>query len=193
MKHRLFIAINLDPQARAAIVRAEKDIENVFDRKQGERIRFMPEENWHITISFLGTQDDADLVAIMGAMRETVKNFSAINISFMEITYMPQRNNPRMIWLQTSRTTNQALGEIKDSLEHLLGAAGVRFEQEPGAFSGHITLARFQNGMSHADLPPIERALRVNYTGTSLDLMESELNRSGPRYTVLQKFFFFEA
>ena len=99
MKRRLFIAMNLAPRSRAAIGKIEKEIEGSFGREWDERVRFMPDENWHITISFLGTQDDAELTAIMNAMRATAENFSPVDISFTEIAYGPQPESPRMIWL----------------------------------------------------------------------------------------------
>lgn len=190
MKRRLFISIDLDPQARRAIQKIEKDIEDAFGSEGAGRASFMPDENWHITISFLGTQDDADLTAIMGAMRRTAENFSTPDISFTEVAYAPQKNNPRMIWLKTSRETSEELGKIKKALEDLLAGAGIRFERESRAFSGHITLARFGNSMGSGNLPKIERTVRINCIGASLDLMESELSRTGAKYTVLQEFPF---
>lgn len=193
MKRRLFIAFNLDPRMRAVIGKIAHDIEDAFGRERGEQLRFMPEENWHITITFLGTQDDADLTAIMGAMRKAAEGFPVFDISFTNVAYGPQKNNPRMIWLRASDATSRALGAMKKSLELLLGEAGVRFDQEARAFSGHITLARFLGSAPRGDLPPIERTITVGCTGTSLDLMESELDRHGARYTVLQEFPFREA
>ena len=192
MKRRLFIAINLDPRVRQAIEGVEKDIEDVFGWEREEQVRFTPEENWHITISFLGTQDDADLPLIMEAMRETTKHFPVIDISFTEVAYMPQRNNPRLICLGASQATNRALGEVKNSLGHLLAVVGIRSEQKPGAFSGHITLARLWSDASQVNLPPVERSIAINFDGTTLDLMESELDREGAVHTLLQKFPFAE-
>lgn len=192
MKRRLFIAVNLDARTRAAISKAEKDIEDAFGWERGDAVRFMPEENWHITVSFLGTQDDADLTAIMGAMRKTAGHFSPADISFTDIAYAPQKDNPRMIWLRASKDTSMALGKIKIFLEDLLDEAGVRFEREARAFSGHITLARFPNAARTSDLPQIERNIRITSVGTSLDLMESETGPHGAQYAVLQKFPFQE-
>jgi 2'-5' RNA ligase len=193
MKRRLFIAVNLDPRTRAAIGKIEKDIEDGFGRDWDGRIRFMPDENWHITVSFLGTQDDADLTAIMRAMRAAAEEFSPVDISFAEIAYAPQKDTPRMIWLRTAAATSRTLGDLQSSLERHLDAAGVRFERESRAFSGHITLARFLASAPRGDLPAIERKIKVGCTGASLDLMESELDRSGAKYTVLQEFPFKEA
>jgi 2'-5' RNA ligase len=190
MKRRLFIAVNLDEQARRAIGRIEKDTEDAFTREKEWDIRFMPEENWHVTVSFLGTQDDASLTDAMSAMRAAAKNFSPVNIVFTEIAYAPQKDHPRMIWLRTSRETSAAFGEIKEFLEDRLAESGVRFERESRAFSGHITLARFQNTMAPDGLPKIERTVALHCAGISLDLMESELGRNGATYTVLQRFPF---
>ena len=38
------------------------------------------------------------------------------------------------------------------------------------------------------DLPQVERKLAINCTGMSLDLMESELDKGGAKYAVLQEF-----
>lgn len=192
MKRRLFIAINLDAQARKAIGNIEKNIEGAFARGQAERVRFTPEENWHITVSFLGTQDDASLTGIMAAICKVADEFSAVDISFVEIAYVPKRDDARMIWLKTSRKASRALGDLRNTLENLLDNEGVRFGRESRGFSGHLTLARFSGVVPAHDLPPIERMIKVNCAGTSLDLMESELERKGARYTVLQKFPFSE-
>ena len=190
MKRRLFIAINIDPQARRAIGKIEKEAEDAFGREWGTRIRFMSEENWHITISFLGTQDDASLTAIMEAARGAANRFPAPDISFAEVSYAPKKDNPRMIWIKTSPATSLELGEIKNALEGFLNDAGVRFEREARTFSGHITLARLEGGGALGGLPPVERKLVIHCTGASLDLVESQLDRGGAKYAVLQEFPF---
>ncbi len=190
MKRRLFIAIDIDANVRRAVARIEKDMENVLGNGQDGLVRFVPEENWHITISFLGTQDDASLTAIMAAARKAAENFSAPEISFTEIVYAPQKKNPRMIWLKTSQASSKELGAIKNYLEDLLAEEGVRFEQESRMFSGHVTLARFPSSMPNDTLPAIERTLSLHCTGKSLDIMESELDRNGAKYSILQRFSF---
>ena len=190
MKRRLFIAINLDPRTLAAIDKIARGIEDSFGREYGDTIRFVPKENWHITVSFLGTQDDADLSLILTAMRETAEHFSAFDISLAEIAYAPNKDNPRMIWLKTAHATSAILEKLRRSLEDHLADRGIRFEHEARAFSGHITLARFANGASKADLPSIERHFAIECAGSSLDLMESEMDSRGATYSVLQKFPF---
>lgn len=193
MKRRLFIAINLDPRIRTAIGRIARNIEESSGREYVKNISFVPPENWHITVSFLGTQDDADLVPIMQAMRATAGDFSVAEISFAEIAYVPRRDSPRMIWLTTSSDTSGSLGKIRGSLEDRLAIAGIRFEHEARPFSGHITIARFASNASVTNVPPAERSIDLHCLGTSLDLMESELTPGGAKYTVLQEFPFSEA
>jgi len=190
MKRRLFIAIDLDPRVRRTVAQIEKEIGDAFGNNQKELVRFVPEENWHITLSFLGTQDDASLTAIMAATRRTAENFSAPEISFAKIAYAPQKKNPRMIWLQTSPSSSGELGTIQSFLQRLLTEGGIRFEQESRMFSGHVTLARFPSGISNDKLPSIERTLSLHYVGASLDIIESELDPRGARYSVLQQFSF---
>lgn len=189
MKHRLFVAVNLDEGAKKSVEKFVNELKARMPWEFSRNIRFAPAANWHPTLSFLGYHDDADIGAIMEAARKTANEFSALKISFVGAAYSPRKGRPRMIWLLTDKESERELAEIKSVLEDNLEDIGVRFRRETRPFTGHLTLARFGADISMDELPSIEeRGISFGFQADSLDLMESELKRGGAEYTILQKF-----
>jgi 2'-5' RNA ligase len=186
MRRRLFFALNLD----AVTVNAVKRIQSELEGKLVREVRFMPPENWHITVSFLGEQDDAHLIGIMNAARAAAKHFQPIGIAFERILYGPPGKFSRMIWMETGRETSRNVNELKTFLENRLASEQVPFQKETRPFTGHITLARFVEKIGKDSLPYIEKPVHLKFVAESLDLVESELKKTGAEYTVLQNFPF---
>jgi len=185
---RLFIAINLSEEIRSGLTRIITRINADF--------RWIPPENWHLTLVFLGSQPDEAIIPILEAIKQTAQNFPEPEIEFEKIIFAPPGREPRMIWLLGSKQTSQILGEIKNNLENNLIENGVRFKIENRQFHSHLTLARFNFGMSDTPAnitvvgqPSIKK---LSFTTESLDLMESILKPSGAEYEILTRVDFNE-
>jgi len=183
MRKRLFIAINLPEEVKDKI---ESTIEKIRFEFTGD-IRFVERENWHITVAFLGWQEDGAIGPILDGVKKTTEEFEAQEIEITDIDYGPKNKPPRMIWLNGSIKTSKKLAEIKNILEDKLIDGGVVFGREHHILSVHITLARLQ---TPDDLPAIKTDLNLKFTAMGLDLMESGLHRSGAEYDILQRFPF---
>ena len=178
MKKRLFIAINIPEKIKdriegkivslREISRGEKKIRRSFQND----IRFLDRSNWHITITFLGYQEDLALAPIVKSMKSAAENFSAPEIEFTDISYGPKDGPKRMIWLNGSEKTADQLAGIKNTLEDSLIDNGVRFKQEHRKMRVHVTLARFQ---PTRDLPEMRISTDQNVNNISVNL------RSNPR------------
>ncbi len=180
------MAVNLDERTLDSI---ENLVLAIKRRMPG--VRFVPRENWHITLSFLGYQEDDDILKITRSLRRAVDNFEDQDIKLDEISYGPPGKTPRMIWIGTDRATSENLSRIKKALEEEMLDSGVNFKGEGRNFNGHITLARFMLGREEREgLPPLNEKTQLSFTAEGIDLMESELKRDGAEYTVLQKFPF---
>ncbi len=192
---RLFIAVNLPDEAKNKI----RLIIEKLKEQGGERMRFLPPENWHITLTFLGYQPDEALPAISKSLREVADNFFAhqegrrkegFNIRFSEVAYAPPGKLPRMIWLVADKATSQIISGTKNNLEDKLEQGGVRFRREDRQYNAHITLTRFEN-QSAENLPELsvgKSILPIIFWCFSLDLMESHLKRTGAEYDILSAF-----
>lgn len=189
MHHRVFVAINPDEQTIAKIGELVNECREKLPSGIERQIRFLPPENWHITLSFLGYQDEVDIEKIKTALAEAAKSHIAFEVKIEKLIWGPPDKVPRMIWLSGDSTTSKKLGEIKNHLEDILEASGVPFDRESRHFNAHITLARFDLRLPRPK-PEIEKGVDLRFGAKSLDLMESKLERGGAKYTVLQKFSF---
>jgi len=193
MSHRLFFALNFNGwMAHETEALAEE-----LRRTLGARIRIIPPENWHITVSFLGVQEDGQFTGIMRAAQSAAKRFKPIRIDFERIQCGPRQDDPRMLWLAADDASSGRIGLLKQALEDGLVAERVPFHRETRPFRGHITLVRFGEDELHTGnqlkILKFDEPLNLNFIAESLDLMESSLTSSGSEYVVLQKFMFEQA
>ncbi|PIR06912.1 RNA 2',3'-cyclic phosphodiesterase [Candidatus Jorgensenbacteria bacterium CG_4_10_14_0_8_um_filter_39_13] len=182
---RLFVAFNLPPEIIDQISSLMKITQPLF--KYG--VRFLPPENWHLTLVFLSYQDEKNLSLVQEAIKNTVSQVSQPpQIELKELVYGPLSKTPRMIWLTTSEKTSQELNEVKNILEEELQKQGLKWKIENRKFQGHLTLARFFKYLKAGELPPLKKiAEPMEFEAESIDLMSSTLQRSGAVYEPLLK------
>lgn len=113
MKNRFFIAINIPDGIKDKIETALDRIRFNFTND----IRFLDRGNWHITITFLGWQDNEFLIPIIDSIKKTAYRFSPMEIELANIDYGPQNKPPRMIWLNAGVPSSQNLSILKNDLD----------------------------------------------------------------------------
>lgn len=194
MKRRLFIALNLPESLKDAI---DKEMEKVRYQFTDD-VRFIDREQWHVTVTFLGNQEDYTIPSILNGLTAATEEFTAPEIEFSDISYGPKKVNPRtqraeqssydgspsMIWLNGSLNSSKTLQPMKDFLENSLVDNGVVFKREHRQLSIHITLARL---MTVDDLPELNVPINKTVSVPTLDLMESQLTSTGVAYEFLQR------
>ncbi len=199
---RLFIAINIPEDIRKKISKKKEALESLipgasFVSSGGTHIT--PDENWHLTLVFLGYQEDEAILPIIKSMEDVADSFDSPEITLEDISYAPPKGTPRMIWLNGASETSKSLGSLKIALEDELIKNKVRFKLENREFNSHITLARFtpapENQVSgfteipKKELPEIGREFKNLdwfFMAGGIDLMESHLSKNGARYELLQ-------
>jgi 2'-5' RNA ligase len=189
MPRRTFISIALPSQITRHIaghleaLRGDQNYEPIFQNG-----RMMPSDQWHITLSFLGDQEDNSIANIVNTLKKVNEAIDVPEIAFENISYGPPGKNPRMLWLTTTKETSRELGAIKLMIEDALDEIGIRYDREYRDFHGHITLVRFSR--SDIPLPSIALPIRLAFSPKGFSLMESHLARSGAEYDILQEFMF---
>ncbi len=184
---RLFLAINIPQDIKQKISKKRDQLESLIPG-----IRFVGEENWHLTVVFLGQQSDEAFLPIVKSMRDLVPKFVCPEINFSDISYGPLKGTPRMIWLNGDENTSKTLSDFKIALEDELIKNGVRFKLENREFLVHLTLAKFSETMRN-ELPELGgefKDLNWLFEAESLDLMESRQTGKGTEYEVLQRIGF---
>lgn len=177
---RVFIAINLPNKDKNRISGLVESLKPLFELGH---LRWSRPESRHITVSFLGDQDDDAVARIADALKRLASDTPAPNIKIKKLAYGPSERSTRMVWLTGDLESSKTIGVFKEELERSLAQSGVRFQRETRQFMIHITLARFNTPIEHK--PAIERDFAIEFVPATIELMESELGPSEAEYSVL--------
>lgn len=187
MKRRLFAAIplpeNIKLELRYALDRIE---ENVLSCG-----KVIPEENWHITLAFLGDRNEEDIPKIIDAMesvlRETGKDSKNL---FIENVTFDDHRPPRIIWAEGKKESSNKLASLQYLFDRECAARGVERKNNRAEFIMHISLVRlFKNPPRDAY---VQEPIYMEFSARSIDLMESNLKKTGAEYALIKKVFFAE-
>ena len=181
---RLFIAINIPKKERERIFRAARPL-----RETDLPVRWVKSDLFHLTLKFLGdVRPSAEEVGqeVMGSEAEKTDSFQ------MEIGgfgAFPTIRRPRILWVGAD--PSPALRCLKQDLEWALSDHG--FERETRAFHPHFTLGRSTTNEGAGafrglDALTASLSLSTQVKVWKVDLMESHLSSSGPRYEILSSF-----
>ena len=181
-RHRVFIAINLPEEVK-------KELGGFYNKHPELPAKWTKKDNLHITLEFLGDLTDVEIGEVCLAVKEIAKNHKPFDIVLNKITYAPPKKNPpRMVWCDGEKSDE--LVDLKDDLQEvLLGKVSFKPDSISG-FIPHITLAKIlEMEFRNFDLderPEINEDIDLVFTVESIEVMESELKRGGPVYTILE-------
>jgi 2'-5' RNA ligase len=118
---RLFVAV-WPPEDVVAALRA-------MDRPSAD-VRWCPEEQWHVTLRFLGSVDEGSVPALVDAL-------STVEVAAPKVTIGPKTKHlgPGVLMLPV-RGLDDLAHEVMDATEDLVP------DTEHRAFRGHLTVAR---------------------------------------------------
>ena len=180
-KHRIFIAINLPEEIKGQLAK--------YQEKWPELpAKWTAKDNLHITLEFLGDLTDQEIGDACTIASEVAKRHNTFSINLNKVLYgPPKKMPPRMVWAEGEKSDD--LGDLKEDLQECL-VEKINFRPEPKSFTPHITLARISEWeFKKFDLderPEINEEIDLPFTVESIEVMESELKRGGPVYTILE-------
>ena len=183
MKHRIFIAINLPGDIK-------KELFSYFEKWPELQAKWVSRDNLHITLEFLGNLTEEELGEVCIATKEVAERHNSFSLNLNKVEYGPQNKiPPKMIWVEGEKSEELSL--LREDLENSL-TEKVRFVPENRTFASHITLARI-NAWSWKLIEPEERPevnenIDLIFSVESIDVMESEMRKDGPIYTILESF-----
>jgi len=188
--HRIFVAINLPPNLQKYLA----DLGSQWSDLPANWVR---SENLHITLNFLGNANDEEAIEVCQSTIDIAKRHSPFEILLDRVVYGPQSDvksgsrPPRMVWAMGEKS--QEIGNLQKDLQtSLFEFSGARYQEndQDYAFRPHITLARviqteFRR-MESEEISAINEKINKIFMVKSIEVMESELRRGGPIYTVLE-------
>ena len=178
---RLFIALNINKKERARVIRAARPL-----REEDLPVRWVDEDDLHLTLKFLGEVRRDRVPAIEEAMARVGESTAPFSMMLGGFGAFPTIRRPRVLWLGVD--ASPALRCLKQDLEWGLTDCG--FEAETRAFHPHMTLGRVDAKDGAGAFRGLDaRVAALDFTAEipvrSVDLMRSVLSREGARYTRL--------
>lgn len=133
---RAFIAVDLD----------DRVIEKVYNvigilKSRLTDIRWVKQENLHLTLKFLGNIAESQVEPIATALRHPLGLFSPCTISAKGLGVFPDFRRPKILWVGL---TGDRLAQLAAEIESALTALG--FTPENRAFNPHLTIGRWREG-----------------------------------------------
>lgn len=174
---RLFLALDLEPDAREALA----------DWRDGaiagrDDLRPVPAEALHATLAFLGYRPEDELDAIAEAAFGAVAGLPPAVLVPRSVKGVPRRD-PRLFALDLADEGGRA-GAVQAAASDALEAGGF-FKPEKRDFWPHVTLARVRRGRHPAPVraePP-----DAPLDASEVVLYQSLLSPSGARYKSLAR------
>lgn len=180
---RIFLGIAVPADWKLAIhqfIEANKEL----------HIRWIPPQNWHFTILFIGDFPANKLQSIYTLLEKCFAQIPAFEIAFDRFTYFPPKR-PRMIWVKGKQSA--AFDSVENlaykTLKHFCEEVYMDFNAKPSKQAiPHITLSRlkFVRKPFHALEIPAVKFSPVSVK--EIFLYESQLKATGSIYTKLATF-----
>jgi RNA 2',3'-cyclic 3'-phosphodiesterase len=179
---RLFFAVEPDAGARRA---AAALVAPLRARTGARSVRWVREENLHVTLRFLGDVEPTRVPELAAAVTAALAPLAPFALRLGPPRAFPTRR-PRLVVLDVEPP--EPLAALAAAVERGVVAAG--FPPEPRPFRAHLTLGRVKGpGRAPRDLDVTvpDTAPGQTFDVTEAVLFRSELHRDGARYTPLER------
>jgi 2'-5' RNA ligase len=177
---RTFLCLPIDSSTREALGTLSEELRQLVQ----VRASWVPAENLHVTVRFLGEIDPMLTVELEQICRPVAGQIAPFDLSIDRLGVFPAPERPRVLW---------AGGEAPSVFHHLVssineGLSQLGFPEERKKPVAHVTLARIKGRADRSIMQAINSlvdqlgwTLRVN----KLVLMESRLTSHGAVYNPL--------
>lgn len=130
---RVFFAIEFDDETKGYI----KDIQKIV-KENSIKGNFSHEENFHLTLRFIGEVGEGDIGKLKGSLDMAVEKSKSFEIECTRLGFFA-RGNKKIVWLGIKNEDGKLM-ELFRNLEEALKENG--YESEEEGYKPHITLSR---------------------------------------------------
>ncbi len=180
MQIRSFIALPL-PEETA--VKFFEVAETFCNMEHFQQIRWLPPENCHLTLAFLGDVEEIRLERLARNLGQSLADKPLGSLRFSEVSPFPFNARPKVIAALAEATVS--LINLQSSCVKAARKSGIELDRR--RFVPHVTLARM-NGRKHktSRLQPLFFETQITFK--KVVLYESILHPEGAEYHMLEVF-----
>lgn len=173
--HRLFVALSLPEVVTDALTQLQSDLRGA---------RWLPEENFHLTLAFIGEVDRHgfnEIASALGAIDPPAFSLRLKGCGFFG------DSKPRAVWVGAD--ANPALLHLQSKVEVALKRVGIAIEKRK--FRPHVTLA-YLNGATPEAVAAYTASHGLFAVGPfpvgEFHLFESYLGSEGAHYEIVESY-----
>jgi 2'-5' RNA ligase len=181
---RSFIAVPLP-------VEVQRRVGRVIDllASDDDGVKWVPAENLHLTLKFLGDVDNRSVPEVCQTMRACCREQAPFGIELSGMGAFPDVGRTRVLWIGVVQG-EKPLTELVERLEEKCAAIG--FKREPRRYQAHLTIGRMKTGRRPSDelrekLTSYEKTPFGSVLVNEIHLVASFLEKRGASYTVMDR------
>ncbi|MEN6519666.1 MAG: RNA 2',3'-cyclic phosphodiesterase [Armatimonadota bacterium] len=183
---RTFVAVLISDSLKRRISLVQEEF-----KKVAPKVKWVANENYHITIKFLGGVRCDRIEAVLQAVGSAVEGIEPFDIEIGEAGAFPNPGRPKTVWVGVTSGCEMLAG-IAGRVDEALEKLG--FEKETRPFRSHITIGRVKDDCDAKELGPALKNAEIGQLGSfkveSVAVMKSDLRREGPVYSVVREIVF---
>jgi 2'-5' RNA ligase len=181
---RAFIAVEIPAEIRQSVYKRTAALR----AETGSLVRWVPLENMHLTLKFLGDVSPSNVDMLSQMIRAEADLFQCFDLQLSGLGSFPNLKRPRVIYIGIQAPA--ALETLHRGIEAASRRLG--YESEERSFSPHLTIGRVRQNVNSSEQQSIRRALeetKIDSLGMarvdSVHLYKSDLRPTGSVYTRL--------
>lgn len=182
---RTFVALKIQPEQK--LIDQLNEFKRLF---RNERINWVPENNFHLTLRFIGDTTRQQLYNLVDGLDALAPMFSPYEIKVEGAGYFSAKGKPRVLFLKVIYP--EELQRLVSGVEQLVVETGFHPELKP--FRPHLTLGRIKHLENSsrfiAILDSLPQHEYQHQMVSEIILYQSILRPEGPVYKPIQKFEF---
>ena len=176
---RLFVAIDVPEEVRSLISDAASPLRERFPKG-----RWVPEENWHVTLKFLGATWPRLVEWVSSEVGEAASGAGSFRTRVEGLGAFPSAWRARVLWAGLE-DPGGAMARLAETLDEALAR---EFAPEKRAFTAHLTVARFDPAVELGEDVGAARLRSEPFAVDRLVLYRSHLRRPAPVYEPVARF-----
>ncbi len=173
---RVFIALSLPKEICEKIGDIIKELS-----RQKFPVRWVGYEGCHITVHFLGDQDERAIENIKDILLRIVPKYRQTTARLDKLDYFPSEREPRVIHLSLLEDRNELIN-LQKELGEELKKNGFRIDERK--WQPHITLGRAKGTINAAKWEDVA-IHKMTFAINKVELIESKLTPDGTKYSIL--------
>jgi len=177
---RIFIGLTPDSEFNQKIIDLKIKQKELLNKAY--KISWVPNNNHHITVNFLGKMEPEQLSELKSSLNDLSDIINDIPIEIDGISYFPNENGQVLI---ATINLNKSLKRLHEKVEEAV--ANVGFGMSLRTYKPHISLARFKDkNRPFSDLVVLDSPIKAFIS--NLDVYESDLEAGKSKYNLLESY-----